>query len=56
MLGSNNTTFEGDGLYKSTDGGVSWIRITNGFGSQTQFTDIEVSPHDSNILLLFRFW
>ncbi|MCB0731328.1 MAG: hypothetical protein KDC88_09865 [Ignavibacteriae bacterium] len=51
MLGSNNTTFEGDGLYKSTDGGVSWIRITNGFGSQTQFTDIEVSPHDSNILL-----
>ncbi len=47
----NNVTFEGDGLYKSTDGGVSWIRITNGFGPQTQFTDIEVSPHNSNIIL-----
>ena len=47
----NNVTFEGDGLYKSTDGGISWIRIINGFGPQTQFTDIEVSPHNSNILL-----
>lgn len=47
----NEVTFEGDGLYKSTDGGISWTHITNGFGTQTHFADIEVSPHDSNILL-----
>ncbi len=50
-LSFNTTTFEGNGLYKSTDGGISWTRIINGFGNQTQFADIEVSPHDSNILL-----
>ncbi|MFZ1289031.1 MAG: hypothetical protein WAR79_03015 [Melioribacteraceae bacterium] len=49
--GANNTFFEGDGLYKTTDGGISWTRITNGFGSHTQFGDIEVSPHNSNIIL-----
>ncbi len=49
--GSNNTFFEGDGLYKSTDGGISWLHITNGFGTHTQFGDIEVSPHNSNIVL-----
>lgn len=51
MAGFNTVTFEGDGLYKSTDGGVSWTNITNGFGNTTHFADIEVSPHDSNILL-----
>ncbi len=47
----NTTTFEGDGLYKSTNGGDNWTRITNGFGSQTQFSNIEVSPTNSNIVL-----
>ncbi|MBK7980660.1 MAG: hypothetical protein IPK06_11840 [Ignavibacteriae bacterium] len=51
MAGLNNVTFEGDGLYKSTDGGISWTKITNGFGVQTQFSDIVVSPHNSNIIL-----
>ncbi len=51
MWDFNNTTFEGDGLYKSTDGGISWIKITSGFGTQTQFSDIVVSPHNSNIIL-----
>jgi photosystem II stability/assembly factor-like uncharacterized protein len=47
----NNTTYEGDGLYKTTDGGLNWTRITNGFGSATQFADIDVNPGNSNILL-----
>lgn len=51
MASFNEVTFEGDGLYKSIDGGVSWTKITNGFGNQTHFADVEVSPHDSNILL-----
>lgn len=44
-------TYEGDGLYKSVNGGDNWIKITNGFGSKTQFSDIVVSPVNSNIVL-----
>ncbi len=47
----NNVTYEGNGLYKSTDGGDTWTQITSGIGIQTQFSDIEVNPGDSNILL-----
>ena len=47
----NNVTYEGNGLYKSTDGGDTWLQITNGFGIQTQFSDIEVNPGNSNVLL-----
>ena len=47
----NNVTYEGNGLYKSTDGGDSWVQITNGFGIETQFSDIEVNPNNSNVLL-----
>jgi hypothetical protein len=47
----NDITYEGDGLYKTTDGGSNWTKITNGFGTQTQFSDIEVSPSNSNIVL-----
>ncbi len=47
----NTTTFEGDGLYKSTNGGDNWTRITNGFGSQTQFSNIDVSPSNPDIIL-----
>ncbi len=47
----NNVTFEGDGLYKSTNGGDNWTKITNGFGTVTQFGDIEVNPGNSNIIL-----
>lgn len=47
----NTVTFEGDGMYKSTNGGNNWTKITNGFGSQTQFSDIKVSPSNSNIIL-----
>ena len=47
----NNVTYEGNGLYKSSNGGDTWTQITNGFGIQTQFSDIEVNPGNSNILL-----
>ena len=49
----NNVTYEGNGLYKSINGGDSWTQITNGFGIQTQFSDIEVNPNpgNSNVLL-----
>ncbi len=44
-------SFEGDGLYKSTDGGQTWNQITNGFGGITQFGDLDVSPHNSNRII-----
>lgn len=47
----NNVTYEGDGLYKTTNGGNNWTKITNGFGTQTQFSDVEVNPGNSNIIL-----
>jgi photosystem II stability/assembly factor-like uncharacterized protein len=47
----NNVTFEGDGLYTSTDAGATWTHITNGFGSFTQFADIQVSPFMPNIVI-----
>ena len=47
----NMTTYEGDGLYKSINGGDNWTKITNGFGAKTQFSDIEVSPTNPNIVL-----
>lgn len=43
--------YPGKGLYKSTDGGRSWILITNGIGNNTCFSDLVVSPHNSNMLL-----
>lgn len=48
--GFNSTTFNGDGLYKSTDGGDTWIRITS-LGTSTHFSSIKVSPSNGNIIL-----
>ena len=42
--------YDGKGMYKSTDAGASWTHITNGFGSITHFSDLQVSPHNSNIV------
>jgi photosystem II stability/assembly factor-like uncharacterized protein len=44
-------TYPGNGLYKSTDGGQNWNIITDGFGSVTFFSDLEVSPDNSNIIM-----
>jgi len=40
--------YEGQGLFKSTDGGNVWNQVTTGFGNVTHFGDLEVSPHNSN--------
>jgi photosystem II stability/assembly factor-like uncharacterized protein len=50
MWSFNPLVYEGKGLYKTTNAGTSWTQITNGFGLQTHFGDLEVSPHNSNIL------
>jgi len=42
--------FSGSGLFKSTDGGSTWIVITDGFGSQTDFSDLVVHPNNSNVV------
>jgi photosystem II stability/assembly factor-like uncharacterized protein len=46
----NTTLYDGRGLFKSTDAGNTWTQISNGFGTVTHFSDIEVSPHNSNIV------
>ncbi len=50
LAGSNRTTYFGAGLLKSTDGGNSWTRITNGFGSNTHFSKIAVRSSNSNFV------
>ncbi len=42
--------YDGDGVYKSTDAGLSWTQYTDSLGSVTHFGDIEVSPHNSNLV------
>jgi photosystem II stability/assembly factor-like uncharacterized protein len=41
----------GSGLYKSLDGGQNWNLITSGFGTMTFFSDMVVSPYNSNIVI-----
>ncbi len=43
--------YSGDGLYKSTNGGDSWIKINAEFGVVTHFTDLEISPGNPNLLI-----
>lgn len=42
--------YSGNGLYKSSDGGTTWEVITNGFGDNTHFADLVISPHDPDVL------
>lgn len=48
LAGTNRTAYFGAGLLKSTNGGASWQRITNGFGSNTHFSKIAIRPSNSN--------
>ncbi len=43
--------FDGKGIFKSTDGGATWTRITNGIGPITNFGDLAVSPYNSNLVI-----
>lgn len=51
IAGGYTSAYSGDGFYKSTDAGKSWMRITNGFGPRTHFTSVKIHPNNSNILL-----
>ncbi len=46
----NLNTYDGKGMYKSTDGGSAWTEITNGFGSRTHFSSIRVSPYNPDVV------
>ena len=50
VRGLSNSRQYGKGLFKSTDGGLSWFEPTDTFGTITFFGDLVVSPHNSNIL------
>ncbi len=41
----------GDGLYKSTNGGNSWVKMNAEFGNVTHFTDLVVSPYNPNVIV-----
>jgi hypothetical protein len=43
--------YNGDGMYKSTNGGDSWVKINADFGMVTHFSDLVISPHNPNILM-----
>ena len=40
-------TTEGNGIARSTDGGQTWIPLTDGLGDVTQFVSVAVSPDGS---------
>mgnify|MGYP000740095236 CR=1 FL=1 len=46
----NAVTYTGKGLFKSTDAGASWTQITSGFGTQTHFGAVKVSPTNPNMV------
>jgi photosystem II stability/assembly factor-like uncharacterized protein len=50
MYSTNPWLYNGNGMFKSTDAGATWTNITNGFGSQTQFGAIAVSPFNSDVV------
>ncbi len=48
MYNFNSVTFDGRGMFKSTDGGDTWTHITSGFGDRTHFGNIAVNPFDNS--------
>ena len=43
--------YNGDGLYKSTNGGENWTKVNGEFGIVTHFSDLVVSPHNPNLIM-----
>lgn len=43
-----NNIYDGKGLFKSTDGGQTWIEPTTQFGPQTHFAALRVDPFNSD--------
>src|SRR6185503_9301550 len=55
FAGTRGTSFPGpppfdSGVYRSLDGGVTWMRLTSGLPSQMKPTQVVVSPWDSSIV------
>lgn len=46
----SNMRHYGKGLFKSTDGGLSWFESSDDFGAITGFGDLVVNPYNSNIV------
>ncbi len=47
---TRNSVSVGDGLYKSTDGGVTWEK--KGFGKSERISSIVIDPNDSKVMYL----
>ena len=43
--------YNGNGMYKSTNGGDSWEKINAEFGTVTHFSDLVISPNNPNIMI-----
>ena len=43
--------YNGDGIYKSTNGGDSWVKVQAEFDTVTGFTALAVSPHDPDVVM-----
>ncbi len=50
MSGWNTTTYSGDGIYKTTNDGASWSKISTGLGTYTQVAKIAVNPANASIV------
>ncbi len=44
------TIYYGDGIYKTTDAGLTWTQIAPELGDYTHTGDIVVNPHDNNFV------
>jgi len=43
-----------EGLFRSSDGGVTWNQVRSGFGGRG-FVDLKIDPSDPNIVLAYHF-
>lgn len=50
LFGLSPTIYYGDGIYKSTDAGLSWMKIASEMGDYTHIGDIVVNPHNNNLV------
>jgi photosystem II stability/assembly factor-like uncharacterized protein len=49
-VGNNKAFLSGSGLYKSTDGGVTWANTTASIDTFDSYSDVAINPDNPNIL------